>query len=49
MNALLEDDINHVEPTNQEQYNKEVAEAKAKFEKGNYITQRAMLKKIKQW
>ena len=49
MYALLEDDINHGERISIDQYNKELAEAEAEFEEGNYIAQEAMLKKIKQW
>lgn len=51
MYALLEDDIKHGERISLEQYNKELeeAEAEAEFEKGNYISQEAMLKEIKQW
>ena len=49
MYALLEDDINQGERISIDQYNKEQAEAEAEFEEGNYITQEAMLKKIKQW
>jgi hypothetical protein len=49
MYALLEDDIKHGERISIEQYNKELAEAEAEFEKGNYISQEAMLNKIKQW
>jgi len=32
-----------------EQYNKELDEAEAEFEKGEYITHEQMKKKIKQW
>lgn len=49
MYALLEDDIKHGERISLEQYNKELEEAEAEFEKGNYISQEAMLKEIKQW
>lgn len=49
MYALLEDDIKHGERISIEQYNKELAEAEAEFEKGNYITHEAMLNDIKQW
>ena len=49
MYALLEDDIKHGERISLEQYNKELEEAEAEFEKGNYISQEAMLNEIKQW
>ena len=49
MYALWEDDINHGERISIDQYNKELAEAEAEFGDGNYITQEALLKKIKQW
>jgi hypothetical protein len=32
-----------------EQYNKELQEAEAEFEKGEYITHEALLKQIKRW
>jgi hypothetical protein len=46
MYALLEDDIKHGERISIEQYNKELEEAEAGFEKGEYITHEAMLKKM---
>ncbi len=49
MYALFEDEIKHGERTSIGQYNKELEEAEAEFEKGEYITHEAMLKKIKQW
>jgi hypothetical protein len=47
--ALLEDDIEQVGQISVEQYNKELAEAEAEFNKGDYISNAAMKKKIKQW
>ena len=32
-----------------EQYNAEIRESEAEYEKGNYITQDAMKKKVEQW
>ena len=32
-----------------EQYNKEIEEAEAEFEKGEYITHEELVKQIKQW
>jgi len=45
---LLENDIEE-EYTSAEQYNKELEEAEAAFKVGNYISNEAMKKKIKQW
>ena len=46
---LFEEEIKQGERISIEQYNKEIDEAEAEFEKGDYITQDAMLKKVKQW
>jgi hypothetical protein len=32
-----------------EEYNKELAEAEAEYEKGDYVSHEEMLKRIKQW
>ncbi|MBX2933675.1 MAG: hypothetical protein KF825_05485 [Ferruginibacter sp.] len=48
--ALLEDDIEQQEGRiNIKQYNKELAEAEAEYAKGDYISNTAMKKKVKQW
>ncbi len=47
--ALLEDDIEKEGHINIEQYNKELEEAEAEFANGNYISNAAMKKRIKQW
>ena len=47
--TLLEEDIKQGERISVEQYNKEIDEAEAEFENGEYITHEAMVKKIKQW
>jgi predicted transcriptional regulator len=47
--TLFEEEINQDERISIEQYNKEIDEAEAEFEKGEYITHEAMLKKVKQW
>ena len=47
--TLFEEEIKQGERISIEQYNKEIDEAEAEFEKGDYITQDAMLKKIRQW
>lgn len=49
MYALLVEDIEQEGRINIEQYNKELAEAEAEFINGDYITNAAMKKKIKQW
>jgi predicted transcriptional regulator len=46
--TLFEEEINQGERISIEQYNKEIDEAEAEFEKGEYITHEAMLKKVKQ-
>lgn len=47
--TLFEEEIKQGERISIEQYNKEIEEAEAEFEKGDYITHDAMLKKVKQW
>ena len=47
--ALLEEDIEQEGRINIKQYNKELAEAEAEFASGDYISNAAMKKKIKQW
>ncbi|MEP7109705.1 MAG: hypothetical protein ABI760_17045 [Ferruginibacter sp.] len=47
--ALLEEDIEQEGRINIEQYNKELAEAEAEFINGEYISNAAMKKRIKQW
>ena len=47
--TLFEEEIKQGERINIEQYNKEIEEAEAEFEKGEYITHDTMLKKVKQW
>lgn len=47
--TLFEEEIKQGERTSIEQYNKEIDEAETEFEKGDYITNDAMRKKIKQW
>lgn len=49
MYALLLNDIEQNEYISAEQYNKELAEAEAEYEKGESVTQEAMLKKVKEW
>jgi hypothetical protein len=47
--ALLETELMHEEYTSIEQYNKELEEAEAAFKKGDYISNDAMKKRVKQW
>lgn len=47
--ALLKDDIEQGGHINIRQYNRELAEAEAEFAKGDYISNAAMKKKVKQW
>jgi hypothetical protein len=47
--ALVKDDIEQEGRINIKQYNKELAKAEAEFTKGDYISNAAMKKKIKQW
>jgi uncharacterized cysteine cluster protein YcgN (CxxCxxCC family) len=47
--ALLQDDIEAEGRIDIKQYNKELAEAEAEFAKGDYITNTAMKKQIRQW
>ena len=46
---LVKDDIEQKGRINITQYNKELAEAEAEFDKGDYISNAAMKKMIKQW
>lgn len=47
--ALVKDDIEQEGRIDIKQYNKELAEAETEFAKGDYITNTAMKKRIKQW
>jgi DNA-binding protein Fis len=47
--ALVKDDIEQKGRIDIKQYNRELAEAEAEFAKGDYISNTAMKKKIKQW
>lgn len=47
--TLFEEEIKQGERISIEQYNKEIDEAEAEFVNGEYITHKAMLKKLKQW
>ncbi|MBX9785277.1 MAG: hypothetical protein K2X48_18485 [Chitinophagaceae bacterium] len=47
--TLLEDDIEQEERLTIEEYNKELEEAEAEFQRGEYITNDAFKKKIRQW
>lgn len=47
--TLLEEDIEQEGRINIEQYNKQLLEAEAEFANGDYISNVAMKKKIKQW
>ncbi len=47
--ALLEEDIEPQGGINIDLYNKELAEAEAEFNNGEFISNAAMKKKIKQW
>ena len=49
MYALLEDDIKMGENLSIEQYNKEIDEAEMEYEKGDFITNEALLNEIKKW
>jgi predicted transcriptional regulator len=49
MYALLKDDINFEGRISIEQYNKELGEAEAEYERGEFFTHEEMLKKIKEW
>ena len=49
MYALLEDDIEQDGRINIEQYNKELEEAEAEFEKGEFITHAEAIKQMKKW
>ncbi|MBX2922239.1 MAG: hypothetical protein KF746_08620 [Chitinophagaceae bacterium] len=47
--ALVKDDIEQEGRIDIKQYNKELAEAEAEFAKGDYISNAAMKKKLRQW
>ena len=47
--TLLEDDIEQSERISLEQYNKEIDEAEAEFQNGDYISHEAMTARVKQW
>lgn len=47
--TLFEEEINQGERISIAQYNKEIDEAEAEFENGEYITHEAMVKKVKRW
>lgn len=47
--TLFEEEIKQGDRISIEQYNKEIDEAEAEFEKGDYITHEEMVKKVKQW
>lgn len=47
--TLLKEDIEQEAPINIEQYNNELAEAEAEFANGEFISNAAMKKKVKQW
>ena len=46
---LLEADIEHGKRISIEQYNIELAEAEAEYEKGDYITHEEAIKQMKKW
>jgi predicted transcriptional regulator len=47
--TLFEEEIKQGDRISIEQYNKEIDEAEAEFEKGDHITHEEMVKKVKQW
>ncbi len=47
--ALVKEDIEQEGRIDMKQYNQELAEAEAEYAKGDYISNTAMKKKIKQW
>jgi hypothetical protein len=47
--ALLQNDIEQENRIDIKQYNKELVAAEAEFEKGEYISNTALKKKVKQW
>jgi hypothetical protein len=49
MYALLEDDIELGGDIDILEYNNELAEAEAEFEKGNFISNEEMLNEVKKW
>ena len=46
---LFEEEIKQGDRISIEQYNKEIDEAEAEFEKGDYVTHEEMVNKVKQW
>lgn len=49
MYALLEDDIRTTERVSLEQYNKELNEAEAEYQKGEYLSHNEMINEMKTW
>jgi predicted transcriptional regulator len=47
--TLFEDEIEHGKRISIEQYNIELEEAEAEFEKGDYITHEEAIKQMKKW
>ena len=47
--TLFEKEIKQGDRISIKQYNKEIDEAEAEFEKGDYISHEALIKKVKQW
>jgi predicted transcriptional regulator len=47
--TLLEDEITNGSRISIEQYNKEIEEAEAEIDRGEYITHEELKKQIKQW
>ncbi|GAB2815645.1 hypothetical protein [Ferruginibacter profundus] len=47
--TLFREEIEQDEHINVEQYNQELAEAEAEYEKGEYVTHEEMVKQIKKW
>lgn len=47
--TLFEEEINHGQHISLEQYNNELAEAEAEYEKGEYVTHEEVLKQMKKW
>jgi predicted transcriptional regulator len=47
--TLFQEEIEQGERINVAQYNQELAEAEAEYEKGEYVTHEEMVKQIKKW
>jgi len=47
--TLFEDEINNEQRISLQQYNNELAEAEAEYEKGEYVTHDEVLKQMKKW